>query len=388
MLQLNQYYTEFEQSSSLINHMNSSSPKLALDLGCGVGSLLHAAKNRWANLKLIGVDIDPLNIIKANSSKIIQALLLDGFSLDLPDILEDKYGAIDLLVSNPPYYVTELDHNKRKILEKAGLDHCITRSTKKIPAELIFLAQNLRLLKNNGEIGIILPAGLISGERWKQLRLFLFKNYRVPKIIQLPKNCFKKTDAQTFIVLISQKEKADSNSTIEVLDIQKNHSYRIGLDEAVERADFQFYHEMHTSKDGGIKVSNQDFSIYRGSLSHKELKKLGCEYIHTTNLLKIPSQIYGGYAPLDIGNHAVKGDILVARVGTRCIGRVAVLQEGNLPLSDCVICIRPKDKMTRINIWEKLTSNKAISFFQNSAYGVSAKYLTHSLIVNFLTNKE
>lgn len=76
-----QYYTNELYSSILVNNLIHTNPKSALDLGLGNGSLLTAAKNRWKDISLYGVDIDENNVNLAISGKSIKAILHDGFLL-------------------------------------------------------------------------------------------------------------------------------------------------------------------------------------------------------------------------------------------------------------------------------------------------------------------
>lgn len=164
MEQLNQYYTKSIYGDKLIQSLNLTRPKVALDIGFGSGNLLHAAKRRWNDLSLVGVDVDNENIANARSKKLIQAVELNGFDPSLPEIIYERFGPIDLLVGNPPYYSRELDTDAKTILKSIGLLDCLSKHIKKVPAELIFLAQNLRILSKVGELGLIVPAGLVSGE--------------------------------------------------------------------------------------------------------------------------------------------------------------------------------------------------------------------------------
>lgn len=381
-MQFNQYYTEKTFGDVLINNLSSISPQSALDLGFGSGSLLHAAKRRWDEIYLFGADIDKRNVTKA--SKEINALELNGFNPDAPLILKERFGNIDLLISNPPYFTTDLNYNCREILKSVGLLDCISRSTKKIPAELIFLAQNLRLLPENGEIGIILPAGLISGRRWKPVRQLIFEQYAVSNVIQLPVNSFKKTDAQTFILIL--KNKLVSNSEISISHLDYNSEFYVPLHTAVERADYSYFLET-SERNTSSKVTKNDFKIFRGNMSHNALSLNKARHIHTTNMPEEPRTIKLEFKPFLKANNVEAGDILVARVGRRCLGRVMMIESGCMPLSDCIIAIRPFSEEMRKKIWNKLTNPECRSYFNNACFGVGAKYITHQLITDYLNSE-
>lgn len=380
---LNQYYTDQVYSDYLVKELSNPFPLSVADLGFGEGSLLHAAKKRWNHLKLIGVDIDLLNVKKANEGKFIDAIHYDGFNPDLPDTITEKYGNIDLLVSNPPFFFKTVDQRIRTILKKADLWDYISAKSKKIPAELVFLAQNIRLLNNENELGIILPAGLVSGEKWLYVREHLFEEFNVSKVIQLPTNSFKRTDAQTFIVIMSKSQPL--RAEIELSHVQFDKTISISRADAICRADYSFYQKNEINLDK-IFISPHRFSIYRGNTTHKQLLASAKHFIHTNQLpkeptvLKLPTYTFGQ------ANVAIPGDILIARVGRRCVGRVAVVEEGTLPISDCVIVVRPVDENARKKIWEKLRSESSKQILESMALGVGAKYLTHTLVKDFLSN--
>lgn len=362
--------------------MSHPKPKLALDLGFGAGGLLYAARRRWPNINLAGVDLDEKNIQTAKSS-IIDAVNLNVFSFDLPDIIEKHFGTIDILISNPPFFSKKLDFECLKILKASGLINFISDKNKTVPAELIFLAQNLRILSEHSEIGIILPAGLISGERWKKLREHLFSRYKISNITQLPENSFKGTEAQTFIVNISKKTDSKSNKTVSLSHVSKKEGIIINLNQAFERADYSYYERKKTDI-YKLNLCTDDFHIFRGTTSYKILKERNYDFIHTTKMPIFPKKINLINQPINGDKNICKGDIILARVGRRCLGRVSYVSGGSLPISDCIIAIRPKNKRIGSLIWSKISSKYAIEYMKNTSLGVGAQYITHNLIREFL----
>lgn len=384
-MQLNQYYTEQTYGDALVKSLSLSSPKIALDLGFGAGNLLHAAKRRWKNLNLVGIDIDKSNVHDAKSKSFIDALTLNGFEPCLPNIIEDRFGEIDLLVSNPPYFSCELDRSNKEILKSIGLLECLSNNVKKIPAELIFLAQNLRLLSQSGELGIIVPAGLISGEKWKPIREFLFSSYCVSNVVQLPTNSFKQTDAQTFILTLKHKNSIEHS--IPLSHINESETFNISKKNAIERSDYNYYKEC-SGFDASIELTANDFSLYRGNISHGDLACLSSEHLHTTAMPDLPVTKGFDFMPFEGGKNTNAGDILIARVGRRCLGRTMYIESGNIPISDCIIGVRPKSDELGEKIWKKLSSPQCREYLENVSLGVGAKYITYKTITDYLVNKK
>lgn len=381
-MHLNQYYTEDRYGDLLIRNLSLLQPKIALDLGFGTGNLLNAARRRWSDLSLVGIDIDNNNVAKAISHSSIQAFELNGFDPFLPEIINERFGDIDLLVGNPPYFSRDLDQNAKRILDSVGMLECVSNKIKKIPAELIFIAQNLRLLSKKGELGLIVPAGIISGEKWKPVREFLFSNYHVTNVIQLPTDSFKNTDAQTFILII--KHKSSPYNYIPLSHINSQLTLKILPQEAFHRADYS-YHQKISEPSSTLSILMNDFHLYRGNKSHNELSIITNQHLHTTNLPDQPQKISCINTHSYSSNMAKSGDILVARVGRRCLGRVAYVEKGYIPVSDCIIGIRPVNQQIGQMIWSKLSTSTCRDYFSQVALGVGAKYITYKTITDYLT---
>jgi len=386
MNQFQQYYTSELHSKVLVQNLEHANPRSALDLGFGDGNLLVAAKNRWEDIELYGVDIDENNVVEANLNNRIKAIHLDGFLPDLPKYLLDEYGTIDLLISNPPYFSKDMDQNIRSILKESGLNDAISFNIKNIPAELVFLAQNLRLLNDGGEIGIILPAGLISGEKWKELRKYLLESFQINCCVQLPPKSFQKTEAQAFILFI-QKNTILKNDKIKLATSGSEKDVFINHEQATQRMDYSFYSDISHKDDSFPTLINSDFKIFRGNTPHLQLKRDSvAEYVHTTKMREEPTIAKFESKIQFNGKIAVKGDILLARVGSRCLGRACLIESGSVPISDCVIVVRAINDEIRKYLWYRLSDKNAASQLQRLSLGVSAKYLTHQIVKDFLLN--
>lgn len=65
---------------------------------------------------------------------------------------------------NPPYIRPGWRSHFGQILEDAGLSGVFPH-IKCVPADILFIAQNLRFLRPSGKLGLILPDGIIAGEK-------------------------------------------------------------------------------------------------------------------------------------------------------------------------------------------------------------------------------
>lgn len=375
-----QYYTSVEISDLLVKQLGSLSPSNILDIGCGDSNLLVAAGARWKKANLFGIDIDPVNISKTHNK--LTLLSGDGFDPNLYHKIIETCGEIDLSVSNPPYLSIDYTKKEKHILSLAGFDKIIGQNIRFIPSELVFLAQNLRVMKPNAELAIILPAGLISGVKWQTFRDFILNEFDIQACIQLPQNAFKKTEASTFALIL--KKAPAQNKKIKISNINSSIKYDISREDAIKRMDYQYYSQPYYNVHLGLS-SADDIEIFRGNLSNKQLRESGLDYIHTQDLsigfneISRNNQIES--SPM---KYAVKGDILIARVGTRCIGRVSYLKKGKLPISDCVFVIRTKNSNA---LWNSIKSSQLTDFLKFSALGVGAKYITIEMLKEIFNEK-
>lgn len=373
-MNLAQYFTNSTISEFLVSQFQFSKPESILDIGCGELSLLRAAGRRWDDAKLIGYDIDPYASFNVDGNK-FKFNIGDGLDPSLSTKIEDMFGKIDVAVSNPPYVSVDLNVKTRAILKKAHMLDVLSSCTNKIPAEIIFLAQNLLVLKDQSELGIILPSGIISGERWKGIREFLINEYSIKSCTQIPSNAFKNTEVSTFALCL--KNVKDTPSKVNLQDLSCTKPIEIGVEDAISRMDYSYY-----------KYAEREFSqsfcefpvesIFRGNMPYNQLLNAGLNCVHTTSIKDPLQTVFFDNCSVPMGvKYAMEGDILISRVGTRCLGRSAFVRAGKIAISDCIFVIRSKHNE---KIWEIIESCDFRTKLQHIALGSGAKYLTINLL--------
>ncbi|KKM84512.1 hypothetical protein LCGC14_1298400 [marine sediment metagenome] len=370
-MELGQYYTPKTFSTLLIESMLSTKADYVLDIGCGQASLLEAARGRWKKAKLIGYDIDPTNYNLQGEN--LHIGFGDGLDPDLSNKILDNFGYIDISVANPPYTSVEVNKNIIRILKLASLYECIPKNIKKLPAEIVFLAQNLLVLKTEGELGAILPASIISGEKWKGLREYLITEKSIDKVIQLPNKAFNKTEAATFAVNFTNKK--PNKHAISLLSFDNNETLKINYKSGIKRLDY-LYHA-HKKLSNHKPIPNTVI-LFRGNKSSKSLRSGTSKFIHTSDLKSIFQTLSFNYFKYPKGTKtARKGDFIVSRVGSRCIGKAAYINEGEIEVSDCIMVLRNLGKERYTSLF---TSNNFYEKTSHDALGTGAKYLTFDII--------
>lgn len=383
--ELEQFFTNEHMSRLIASKLKAKQPKTVIDVGAGEGALLGAIKDRWKSARLLGVDIDP-RVRKAQAVSHIESILGDGLDHKLPAFIETKYGHIDLAVSNPPYTAIRGNKSTELILKDAGLFDAIGKS-KNYPAELVFLAQNLRILKDEGALAIILPSGIINSDRWVKLRKLLCGSHRLTTVIELPDKIFEKTEAKTYALIL---QKGGRTRSVRLLKTDEegvlSSCIKITARQAVERMDFSYY-LADRSKDSlaapHFTLRELGAQVFRGQLSCSMAKAVKVKLFHTSDMGSSPTSLRISGDRSGLGHpHAIKkGDIIVARVGTRCIGRMCFISGGYAIASDSVYVIRLAPEFQQY-AWKAFSSENGIEQIKALCRGVCAKYVTKDQLLD------
>ncbi len=385
------YYTNELISKLLVNCIKSSSPDSVLELGAGAGSLIQAASERWNEARFLTADIceQPLfNLPGVNHEHHSHLNVLD---LNLPSNLGIK-NDIDVAICNPPYITPKWKSAFSSILEEAGLDRCIEFQGQ-ATGELLFLAQNLRLLRTNGHLGIIVPDGLISGERTEELRSALLSSHRLSKVIQLPRGIFPKTEAKAHILILENQSGPTESVELHAANSRGELSSPtiVSLHQAEKRLDYSFYDQpsFPASWSQAATIASITQDLVRGSIGWSQSKTQGPRVFHTVHFKQLNER--GCIESSMIGKSdwnsyrgvcAERGDILIGRVGRNVPHLVGMVRTGPIPISDCIYRLRlPADY--RSKTYAALTSKSGRYKLRSELRGVGAQYLTRNSILKF-----
>ena len=384
---LNRYYTQKKISSLLVSNFSIDNPKTVLDLGVGRGSLIIEAYRRWCKARLFATDIDavPLNKLKSILPK-IEVSKIDGLRPDLDKQLKLSFSAVDIAVCNPPYRKIKNTGIYDEVLRRAGFNR--VAQSYGLTTDIVFLAQNINILESGGELGIILPDTLLSGIRFEKFRADLLENLTISSVIQLPDRIFAKTEALTHILML---KKEPSSQQYEVpMRLANGDGEIVGeiisrSESLTHRMDYNFYSYTAKSNRKRLTLGDIGATIFRGKHSKKKLNELlgGKKFFHL-------SSFANDYGPTTVqfnnkrivNTRAKRGDILIARVGKRNVGKLAYVQSGESEVSDCILVIRV-DKKYRKSVFESLTSDEGKAWIQAYAHGVCSRFITQKDLAKF-----
>ncbi|TQF09466.1 N-6 DNA methylase [Myxococcus llanfairpwllgwyngyllgogerychwyrndrobwllllantysiliogogogochensis] len=385
---LGRYYTRSDISQLLVACISSRRPRLIVDLGCGSGSLMQAARDRWQGATIIGVDLDA-SAVRHTGRPSGHTIETDALHVNLPQNPSFINGGADVAVCNPPYIRPKWRKQFATILSSAGIS-VAPAAFAEAGAVILFLAQNLRLLKPGGTLGLIVPDSLISGEKLQDFRKQLCDSHTVERVIKLPRRAFIATEAQTHILILRK-----STGFREPIKLQSLSSGRklvtlavASREEAVWRMDGEAILKRRAAQGASGHPTLRDLgaTVHRGKLTSCDARTLAGSF-HTSDFSGQSSISFSRHRSIAALRNASRqvlagpGDILVARVGRNLASQICYVERGHAVLSDCVFCLRaPHEMATRIFTF--LISKAGRYSLSTAARGVAASYLTRQALLD------
>ena len=395
---LGRYYTNAVVSQTLVANLPSNSPSTVLDLGCGTGSLSFAASRRWAKTNIVTVDLD-YTIAQVLPKKLRESgfagghyhMTFDAISPELATSLRREQAQPDIAVCNPPFLVPKWKEGYSAILEDVGLSSCLPAIATTDTA-LVFLAQNLRLLKPCGTLGIIVPDSIVSAAKYKKFRTELLKRYQLRSAIRLLRGSFVGTDALAHILVIENC--APNGAPIELSSLDefgaKTGVLLVEHSQAAHRLDYQYHFAEATAGKQGARLGDIAVDLRRGSLNSAEAKDARHFVLHTTDFTPDDCGQWLDFsgrrfrfpvAKSDSVTRAEVGDIVIARVGRTAHDKVIGIGAGSVVLTDCLYRLRVAP-FRQDAVLRALSSPQGRAWLELHAYGVAARQLTKSDLLN------
>jgi type I restriction enzyme M protein len=400
------YYTSSQVGQTLVDAMTGVRPKLVLELGAGQGALASVARRKWRSANYVTVDTDlavraSLSALASQGSHIHHTH--DALDDELADRIGVPLGSVDVGLCNPPYVRPRWRSSFGCILEDAGLSGAL-QSVHDAGADLLFIAQNLRLLRQRGKLGLILPDGLIAGQKYRGVRAALLRQHRVELVVQLPRRAFAKTEAQTYLLVLSKRGGETQNVALSEMNEVGKISAPIAIptDLAMLRLDYAF-HALRTDRTSPTDGQQPQrtlgalvHELLRGTTSSNQILSSPVPVFHLgdfpaeTNADSVPKVPTRFIQPVSkVLPHAAAhkiaraGDILIARIGRNLQEKVCLLPRGACVISDCVFAVRTAPEHRKM-LLTYLLSEDGRAAVKAASHGVGAKYLSRSDVLSIV----
>lgn len=340
------FYTPPEIAELLVQQLNISPPSEVVDICCGSCNLLHAAGARWSCAKLTGVDI------VSHVSEGVTCLKSDGREFAL-----EHDGEYPLVLANPPFDFVSSRREFPQLFDGIPLD-C---ATSRLEVEMLFA--NLRILKENGTLMIIVPSTFVTAEAYRKIRKYLAKNYHVQRVIHLPDDTFGSSNISS-CALVIKREKLSQHYTCRFFVTHNSEGYTISKGANIPQA-------LVRTGDWDVisaNTSNNTYSFRRGNISSHYFEEKGIAVLHTAKLDSPwkPSVRYVSTVPKN-AVYAEKNDIVISRIG-KAAGQWHRYEGPRILISDCLYVLKDVDG----NVFAKLNGKQ----YPYSPKGVATRYIT------------
>jgi len=331
---LGQFFTPPEVAEFIVSFASKfiSTKESACDPACGDGVFLLSLIRH--GFKPVGVDIDK-NIIHSLPESIREYVRIQN------GLLLNENEKFDLVVGNPPFS-SKYGRVQGDILKNFELGNLIPSQA----VEILFLEKFIRVCKEDGIIGIILPNGVFSDLRLNYVRKYIRSHLSIIAIISLPRNIFRskgnKTSSKTCILIGKKKTK---NQQGKVMFAAVNTIDEL-LRKNIERKTWtlpneflypEFYLERNPVLDRFPKLKEFNIEIVQGSTKYGKQRKFsstGIPFISAKTVTPLGIDFSRDKKFIEPGSvmdnkkaHVEIGDVVFVRVGVGCIGRAAVIMK-------------------------------------------------------------
>jgi type I restriction enzyme M protein len=346
---LGQFFTPPQVADFIVSFALNyiSEKKVACDPACGDGVFLYSLIRY--GFKPLGVDIDE-DVVKLMPEEVRRYVCI-GDGLRLRE--EQKF---DLVVGNPPFS-SKYGRVKGDILKEFELGKDFTSQA----IEILFLEKFIRLCKEGGVVGIILPHGIFSDMRLSYVREYIKKHLNIISIISLPRHIFRvnKTSSKTCILIGKKGGKTQKILFGEISSISELTEGNIKKKTFATPEEFlypEFYLERNQILEGLPKLKDFKVEIIQGSAKYGDKRKFastGIPFISAKTITSLGIDFSKDKKFIEPGGimdnkraHVQIGDVVFVRVGVGCIGRCAVITEEREKgiVDDWIYIIRVKDE--------------------------------------------
>lgn len=380
-----QYYTKQSIGALLVDRLKNQEVQTAIEFGVGRGALLDAVSSRWPYAKCVSVDIDPKHR-RADLDRFRSHYCEDALEPDISTRIGLEPESADVAVCNPPFITCAWRPGFERILARAGMlpKHTVSGFS----ADILFLAQNLWMLRSKGQLGIIVPSGIISGQRSRHVRDWLLERHSISEVIELPPGTFAGTEVKAFVLCLTKDNSTRARIVLRRINSEgvASQGLRITQQEASFRLDYSHYKAGYRILAEEMPISKRSLEVGRGSIGANVAKASGIDFLHTTDIAS------SSFRALRLGQTSTKsqgeyltakaGDVIIARVGRDFYKKIALVERGESVISDCLFALR-SNQYSAAQIYKALTSDAGQRWLDANSRGACARFITKSDLERF-----
>lgn len=317
----------------------------AIDLAAGDGALLNAAKQRWRDVQLYGIDCDQDRVdcaLRANPE--LKMRSGDGLTIRFPLVEKSALSRLAVL-GNPPFTSVEVTQAHIKWQQFAFKGVTSRHGYRRL--EITFLSRALiEARKRDGMVAILMPSSFASGVMFGPYRRALLEQYQLLKAISIDGTLFRDTEASTVLLIVDTTRCASGDVEISRFSSETGKEVvHHGRVEGADRLDAKFWSAAALRNDGKPTLADCGVDVTRGRFCKAEAVRMKRRVLHTTDLcqvaglaIELPDLKRSSWNVSDV--FAEPGDILLSRTGTRVRWDPIEVKSGAAPITDHVLRIR------------------------------------------------
>jgi hypothetical protein len=352
-----------------------------IDLGAGDGVLANALLNKYkyATATLVEVDADYVRRLKSIASSRVSVIHADalGNQWVIPSIP-------NLIVSNPPYNMFQTPPELKAAIGHSGL--AIPFSRDWVRGDVAFMARAWGIASLGAKLGLIIASPIIRNANYRPMRAHLIRELRGLCITRLNEFTFQKVEVSAFLLTGERAVRRNRNVLLRKVSVDGFvlDEIEVSHDKAIMSLDIEYHLALRRMGLDGKSVSETLESIgtviTRGSKSQREFEKLGLAAFHTSDFPKVAGDVVLSGQTYDDFHVAKPGDILIPRVGSRCLVRQARVRDSHGLFTDCIYRLTVS-RRAWARVWETLNSSFGAEWRIANASGSCAKHLPlHTLL--------
>lgn len=352
-----------------------------LELGFGSGRLLEACVASRSIDRYVAVELDHKMVAKCANNFPAELHITDVLQpAALDAVLGDRRFTCTL--GNPPFGVTEICTAAQERLKT--LYPQVTQINAWARMDLYFLLESLARLKRPGEAAFIVAAPIVQDPTLATFRQILIDSASEIECYELPLDTFEgHAEVQSFMLIARFGEARGAEvmlGRLEGKDFEQTAARRMGREDAIRRMDlgyheFQDFTQSLTRRSGFTTLDGLGAKVARGSRSRNQFEALGVEHFHTTDFPQLRDDVAFGLEKKGFFRVAEAGNILLPRVGTRCIDRAAYVAKGRRAITEAVFRV-DVPKKARVAVFDWISGEEGKAWRRSAAQGSCAKHLT------------
>jgi adenine-specific DNA-methyltransferase len=188
-----------------------------LEPSCGSCEFITEINRLYPSTKITGIENNPTIF-----EEIEPLAVCDNIDLVLDDYItrdfqDNKY---DLIIGNPPYFVT-----KKEYVPKDFMKYFRGRPN----IFILFIIKSLSLLAPSGILCFVLPSCFLNGQYYQKTRKYIYDNFNIIDIIDSSDSKYIDTSQDTVIFIIQKPMEDGDDATIAT----GNKKYNINLNNSV-----------------------------------------------------------------------------------------------------------------------------------------------------------